>query len=121
MLLFKGILRRFADYLNRNCIKWYSIKNNESAAEINSVDKEGKTALHYAVKANRIETTEILIRFGAVINAQSMDLQTPLHIACILGEEDICLLLLKKGADIDIQDINGNTPSHYAALNGIYI
>jgi len=85
-------------------------------ADINSTGVENRTALHYAVYENRLDSTKLLIAHGALIDARTIHQRTPLHIACILGEEEMCQFLLDKGAAINLQDFDLNTPTHYAAF-----
>ena len=58
---------------------------------MNIQDKEGETALHYAV-----------------------DHHTPLMLGSRYGQVDVMTLLIKHGADVNLQDKNGETALHYA-------
>ena len=60
-------------------------------ADVNIQDKEGETALHYAV-----------------------DRHTPLMLGSRYGQVDVMTLLIKHGADVNLQDKNGETALHHA-------
>ncbi|MCP3964825.1 MAG: ankyrin repeat domain-containing protein [Lentisphaerae bacterium] len=70
----------------------------------------GITALHYACGNGYPNIAELLIKYGANINAKTQDNgSTPLHYACILGHSDIVKLLLKYNACKSIKNIEGRT------------
>ena len=60
-------------------------------ADVNIQDKEGETALHYAV-----------------------DRHTPLTLGSRYGQVDVMTLLIKHRADVNLQDKNGETALHHA-------
>ncbi|KAI9155484.1 Serine/threonine-protein phosphatase 6 regulatory ankyrin repeat subunit C [Paramyrothecium foliicola] len=69
-------------------------------------------AIHYAVMSSNREILNILIRYGADVNARQINGQTPLHLAT--GSIEVTKLLLHNGADPSVQDECGNTPLHLA-------
>lgn len=59
-----------------------------------------------------VEMSELLISFGANIDAKGWHGRTALHEATILARADLVKFLLSKGADVHAKDDEGNTPLH---------
>ena len=78
-----------------------------------------QTPLHLACLAQSVETVELLIKYGANVNAVYRDGRTALHAAIVKQSRclDCCNVLLKAGADVNKADNYGYTPLHIAALN----
>jgi len=55
----------------------------EEGADIQVTDHGGSSALHIAAHVGALETVEMLLNRGALVNAQSMDGRTPLYRARI--------------------------------------
>jgi ankyrin repeat protein len=77
------------------------------------------TALHNAVRENKIEMVELLLQQKDIdINLQSneedFEEDTALHYAIYYNHLDIVKLLLEHKADVNCQNYNGETPFHYA-------
>ena len=90
---------------------------------MNAVDSSGQSPLYLAVRMNRIEMVQELIRRGANVTCPTCDLSTctetyPLHIACQQGHLAIVRLLLAHGADPMYHDGQGFTAVHVAAKHG---
>lgn len=83
-------------------------------------DYKGRTALHLAVAAGKIEMVKTLLgqQPRADTEAKDRNGQAPLHYAVERGQDNIVELLVKVEADKDIQDRQGETPLHYAAKKG---
>ena len=87
-----------------------------------SLDPEGMTALHWAVRVRRhreraIEITERLLELGADVHAPNPteDGMTPLHhVAEWSGNRGQAVLLLEHGADLNARADHGWTPLDYA-------
>ena len=78
----------------------YFIRNN--ASFINKVDIWGCTYLHLAIKRNRPQIIELMIKLGFNINAKCNQGFTPLyHAIRYYGSEIIVKILLENGADIE--------------------
>lgn len=58
-------------------------------ADVNTRDIQNKTALHYAIQEYRLETTKLLIEYGANYNAKSKYGDDALQTACLKGSLDI--------------------------------
>jgi len=77
-------------------------------------DKDGRTALHYAIINGSKEIVDLLLKSGADINAKDKRSLTPLFVASVFGNEDIMKLLLENNADPNARDNEKETPIFYA-------
>lgn len=111
----------------------------ESGADINVKDKYGSTLLHFAYNIPSLEAVEyilnngadvnardnakktpifyvgggdidLLVKYGAEVNAKSYIGETPLHCAVIEGDLENTKKLIAYKADVNAQSKNGNTP-----------
>ena len=87
-------------------------------ANINAVEIRDKTCIHLASSHDRDDIVEMLLRYGAEVNAKSDGGWTPLHNACETGSEKIVRILLAAGAEINAKLLNGMSPLHLAAQGG---
>lgn len=112
-------------YLGRKHPKYAEPDNYYAAAaqmfsveSMETLDEEGRSALHWAAKNNHIEMMRVMLDKGADINiaedSEKMSGTTPLQLACIYGNVEMVKLLMEYGADDSIQNISGNTAAHYA-------
>ncbi len=90
----------------------------ESGVDVNSVDEDGNTVLHYAAYNDETEIAELLLSKGANVNAVNREKETPLHMASDEGDKEIVKLLLGAGANVNAVEIDGKTPLHMAVENG---
>jgi len=93
----------------------------EKSADPNVADGDGFTPLHFATQQAIIEAAksnsdsentsriELLLRFGAHVDAQNHFGITPLMMACEMGGGSCALLLIRAGADPDLKDLTGLT------------
>ena len=88
----------------------------KQGANVNLQDKEGETALHYAVDGSDVscEVLSCLIENGANFDAFSNSGCTPLMKAIHNQLIHVVTYLIEHGANIDLQDKNGNTALHHA-------
>lgn len=106
----------------------------QGSNEVNAVDEDGYTKLHYACFAGKVEEVERLIGQGADVNIKTEYTQgiynmytkrldpriaTPLDCAAMKGNHEIIARLLDAGADIDATyNIQDNTALHFATWFG---
>ncbi|XP_051999064.1 ankyrin repeat domain-containing protein 50-like isoform X1 [Xyrauchen texanus] len=70
---------------------------------LGSRDVEGRTALHVAAWQGDLEGIELLLKYGADVNAQDLDGRTPLHSVAWRGHAAAGRLLLRsKGLDVNL-------------------
>lgn len=71
----------------------------EKKADVNAQQVDGSTALHWAVRANDLELTEMLLRAGARASAANQSGATPMLLAAMNGNAAIIDRLIQAGAD----------------------
>jgi ankyrin repeat protein len=87
-------------------------------ADVNAPQRDGATALHWAVYNDDAETAELLLRAGAKPNVVNRTGMSPLAMAALYGSTAMIDRLLKAGADAKAAGPNGETMLMYAARNG---
>jgi ankyrin repeat protein len=96
----------------------------EAGASVDSVDDNGRTALHLIAWGGSAAVADALFRaadasLGSVaVDARDRHGCTPLHLAARGGHIAMAKLLLQRGAHAGVQDEHGNTPAHVAAYCG---
>jgi ankyrin repeat protein len=88
------------------------ILNRQRRVEINFVDENGLTPLHWASQTGNKEAVSLLLGiYGINVNQQDSNGKTPLHYAATLDFEDIVVLLIQhKDIDVTIKDFQQKTP-----------
>lgn len=84
----------------------------EHGFNVNEEDALGNTAIHYSVRQDDVETTELLLQNGAEPNTKYSLLST----AARKGFGSIVKVLVDFGADVNKSDDYGQTPLHHAIL-----
>ncbi|MGQ0734743.1 MAG: ankyrin repeat domain-containing protein [Acidobacteriota bacterium] len=88
-------------------------------ADVNAVQGDGLTALHWAALSGDSELATMLIVAGANLRAQTrFGAYTPLHVASEAGRADLVRLLVRAGADIHAVTATGATALMLAAGAG---
>ncbi|KAG8819501.1 hypothetical protein FRC17_010422 [Serendipita sp. 399] len=82
---------------------------------LDSVDSDGRTALHWASSSGAREIVQYLIGTQTQVDKQDESGWTALHIATSAGYQDIVIDLLGAGADVKKTNDKGLTALHYAA------
>jgi hypothetical protein len=112
------------------------VKLLDHKADVNSLDKRGRSPLHYACSKNEVAAADALLRHGAKVNQANNDGNTPLHIAAggyvktlsrpqtteaagvktttveqvNLECDGVVKLLLQNGAEVNVKNKAGQTP-----------
>ena len=87
-------------------------------ADINTTDRHGYTALHWAAIYGELKIANLLINKGADINAIDSNRRTALHLAATFGHVKIVEALVKAEADVSPTDHHGYTALDVAAIDG---
>jgi ankyrin repeat protein len=93
----------------------------ENGINIEERDVQGYTALHLAVREQKIQFVQLLLQCNADPNCKAINMLTPLHTTISFWNDNykvIAQLLLQHGADPNLQDKEGNTSLHIAATHG---
>jgi ankyrin repeat protein len=86
----------------------------ERGADVNALDEEKWTPLHFASRFGHLDVAKWLLAHGASVNSQKKDGWTPLHSAAYRGHFQIARILLDHKARVNIRDNDGRTPLHRA-------
>ncbi|HEV3332410.1 MAG TPA: ankyrin repeat domain-containing protein [Bryobacteraceae bacterium] len=86
--------------------------------EVSAASADGTTALHWLVRADDLETAELLIHAGADVNARNRRGVAPLDLACLNGSAAMVEKLLAAGADPNLAGPDGQTSLMTAARTG---
>lgn len=90
----------------------------ERGVKVNAVDSlHRSTPLHWAAGAGKVNTMEMLIARGAIIDARSESDATPLHQAVLRNRPEAVELLLNNNAAVNLKNKSGYTPLDYATAN----
>ena len=87
-------------------------------ADVNAADPDGTTALHWAVRDNRVEMVRALLRAGADATAANRYGVTALRLAAENGNTAALGLLLEAGANVNAASGEGETVLMTAARTG---
>ena len=85
-----------------------------TGANVNIVDKEGDSTLHYAAFGNQPEIMRVLLQSNANINVLNASHCTALHISAHKKPPHCVRVLLEFNADVNVQDSYGDTALHDA-------
>lgn len=86
----------------------------DGGLDIDSVDKDGLTALHKAIIGKKEAVISHLLRKGANPHVKDGDGATPLHYAVQVGAMQSVKLLIKYNVDVNVVDNEAWTPLHIA-------
>ena len=71
------------------------LKRPLSLLQVDARALNGFTPLHIACKKNRIKVVELLLKYGASIQATTESGLTPLHVASFMGHMNIVIYLIQ--------------------------
>ena len=124
--LFPGILRlKFNMIKSRfDLISYFSVFRFvlalcQSGANVNLHEQRAyRTPLHFAAKCNLSACIEILLVYGALIEAVDIEEKTALSLAAESAAVESVKNLLDNGADVNVRSHRAQTPLH-RAVNGL--
>eukprot|EP00742_Colponemidia_sp_Colp-10_P004828 GILJ01005154.1.p1 GENE.GILJ01005154.1~~GILJ01005154.1.p1 ORF type:complete len:430 (+),score=87.51 GILJ01005154.1:95-1291(+) len=88
-------------------------------ADVNGVDLEGNSALHWASRMGQVSSIQFLLDRGTKKNVVGgSEKTTALHQAVAEGHDGAVELLLSRKFDVNAGDAKKNTPLHYAVIYG---
>jgi ankyrin repeat protein len=91
----------------------------QKKADVNAPQKDGTTALLWAVRDDDLDTADMLIRAGANVSAANRDGATALQLASLNGSPAMIEKLIKAGADPNMPlTASGDTALMMAARTG---
>ena len=90
----------------------------EQHADVNAIQPDGATALHWAAYRGDKELADILIHAGANVKAANREGVTPLWLSSINGDAAMITALINAGADPNEHLPLGRTPLMAAARTG---
>ena len=92
----------------------------KQGADVNEVQGDGMTALHWAASRGNLVATRLLVSAGARIDAVTRNANyTPLHLAAQNGRSETVRALLAAGANANAKTSSGGAfPLHFAASSG---
>ncbi len=86
-----------------------------AGAKVDKVDAHGRSALHRASAAPKVEAVRLLLEHHAKPNLRARDGSTPLIQAVTFSRPAVAEVLINHGADVNLADANGTTPLMIAA------
>jgi ankyrin repeat protein len=89
----------------------------QTGVDVDTTDKNGKTALHMAVNNGDIEAVKLLKKCGANPDIQDLNRNSPLKMAVENDDIETVKLLIELGATVDILDEDECTPLYEAVLS----
>lgn len=104
------------------CLKYIRIVIQKGKCSPNISNLRGRTPLHIAAERGNIDAVNLLVQYGAKIDAKDRNGDTPLHRAVYRGNvnEEMIELLFEKGVDLDARNRFGRTPAFVAATLGYF-
>lgn len=83
--------------------------------DLEAVDENGDTPLHYAVKNEDYELLDIILSYVPDLDVENLEGDSALHLAVKVGNSELVRMLLDFGADSLVRDSRKRTPEKLAA------
>jgi hypothetical protein len=90
----------------------------ESGVDVNTTDKNGRTAFIWAAMGGYVEIVSELLECGVDVKTTDKNGMTALHWAALSGHIIVVAQLLAKGAEVNATDSDGRTVLMLAAMRG---
>nr|CAD7445704.1 unnamed protein product [Timema bartmani] len=121
-----GLKQNFKESLGEHIILLVASENGHinivnyllDLIDVNTVDSEGCTALHAAVRGGQLEVVQLLVKRNAHINCKDVHGYTALKYCVRNGRLDVLEFLVKNNGDINLSDENQVNLLHHAARAG---
>lgn len=94
------------------------MKEISNYVNINAIDQDHRTPLHYSAIGNSTEVLRLLLEMGADFSIRDHKNRSALHYAIIQENYEQCVELMLRGCDLATPDCFGLLPIHLAAVNG---
>jgi len=78
-----------------------------NSADVDSTDRSGDTALHWAAGLNHVDLAKVLIKNSANVDSTDKLGATALHYAAMYNSVDVAKLLLENSANLNAIGVNG--------------
>ena len=89
-----------------------------AGSDVNALEADGTTPLHWAVQSGDVEAVDFLLRAGARVSTANRYGVTPFHLAATVGSATLIERLARAGADVNAAQPEGETPLMSAARSG---
>lgn len=110
-------VEKFHEYVKFEKINALKKIISDNPSLLNERDRDGKTALFFAVENKQKDAVEFLLANGADANIKDIYNAYPLHYAASLGNVEIVISLAEKVNNINERDKNNWTALKYAVIN----
>ena len=84
-----------------------------------SLSVYGQSLLFAMTASGNLPMIEILVKYGAKIDALDIQRRTPIFLAAYNGHFSVVEFLVNQGASLDVRDVWKNTIMHFAAVGGL--
>lgn len=92
-----------------------TIREEITNFDLETVNDEGDTPIHYAVKNEDYELLEIVLACVPDIDVENEDGDTALHLAVKTSDIDLVQMLIDYGANVEVKDSKKRTPAILAS------
>ncbi|XP_020579830.1 ankyrin-3-like [Phalaenopsis equestris] len=113
-----AVLARLVDSGEMEKVREVLERSDPAWGSANSSDTNGQSLLHLAIASSRADLVQLILEFGADVEARSRTGQSPLETAAAAGETLIAELLLARGASTERSIGSPMGPIHLAAAGG---